>query len=92
MMKIREDILNWRQKSFLKQTGPSCSSLQTDVVLFFFSFFSKKSPAVYILSPVLDGLWREKQRVCEQATVVQKGDIKGWSKKALVDSAIHTKG
>ena len=37
----------------------SWHSLYTDVVLFFFSFFSNIIPLVYILSPALDGLWRE---------------------------------
>ena len=39
------------------------NSLYSDVVLFFFSFLPlalavNKSPAVYILSPALDGLWK----------------------------------
>ena len=90
--------VNWRSlTNFLPKRGGGKSSvpnpfgqdcsLYTDVVLFFFSFFSKtsaswpakqaretfphhyplalaviKSPAVYILSPALDGLWRENRR------------------------------
>ena len=32
-----------------------------------FALAVNKSPAVYILSPALDGLWRENKRFCEQA-------------------------
>ena len=56
-----------------------------------FVLFQKIPCGLYFITRPRRTLKR-KQRVCEQATVVPKGDIKGWSKKAPVDSAVHTKG